>query len=435
LQRSRAEQTPPARIAAPHRGVLTLDELAREQLALASGEEVRVLRATPRTLTLLRTGNEALAPVPWDRELVLTTDIQSFPLADVLNLVHNAGKSGFLVFLCPPVEKCVYLRRGEVVFACSNQPADRLGECLMRAGRIELEKLREIEQCYSPTQRFGKTLVERGILTPRELWQGVRHQVEDIVRSLFAYAAGVVHFWEGEVEPDNVVRLSLPTRRLIAEGLEGRDEVLRFVAHLEDPRVSIRRIEGSRDLLSGNGRAVYDALEGDDHFATLCPRAGLDPLATARTLQFLKLAGAVEIEVGEDDDAALVDPERASGEDAALHERVIDHVRLLTELVAPLVAIDGEAAVRDRLGAVLHEVAATWPALLGGIELGPGCAIDPEALARRALRLAGQRETCVSAALGELIAYAEFELKNHPGIEDGEHFLDALGALRTRIHC
>ncbi len=65
--------------------------------------------------------------------------------------------------------------------------------------------------------RFGKVLVGLGYLTPRDLWSGVKTQVEHIVRSLFAYTSGWIYFWEGEIEPDNVVRLSLPTHRLIGE--------------------------------------------------------------------------------------------------------------------------------------------------------------------------------------------------------------------------
>ena len=64
------------------------------------------------------------------------------------------------------------------------------------------------------------THVERGFLTPRELWTGVKYQVEEIVRSLFSYPAGELLFWEGEIQPDNVVRLSLDTSRLISEGLD-----------------------------------------------------------------------------------------------------------------------------------------------------------------------------------------------------------------------
>ena len=191
---------------------------------------------------------------------MLTADVRSFALPDLLHLIHDSRKSGFLSFAHRDHAKSVYFHEGEVVFATSNQRVDRLGECLLRAGVINLDQLREAERCFEGEGRFGKVLVERGFLTPRELWTGVKYQVEETVRSLFAYTAGVVQFWEGEVQPDNVVRLSLPTGRLVEEGMQRRDELLRFLAVLEDPRVRVVAVEGGDARLSGNERSLFASL-------------------------------------------------------------------------------------------------------------------------------------------------------------------------------
>ena len=39
------------------------------------------------------------------------------------------------------------------------------------------------------------------------------------------------------------------------------------------------------------------------------------------------------------------------------------------------------------------------------------------------------------SALGELVTYLEFEVKNHPGIDDPQVVLDALGELRSAASC
>jgi hypothetical protein len=204
----------------------------REWLGLAANDSIRLLTAGRRTIVLERFDGDSAA-LPWDRDLVLIADVRAFPIADVLHLIHASGQSGFLFFENDSHEKAVYLHRGEVVFASSNQVVDRLGESLLRNGVITLEQHREAKRAYSPPDHFGKILVERGFLTPREVWNGVKAQVEEIVRSLFSYGAGTGLFWEGEVRPDNVVRLSLPTKRLIAEGLRRRDELLKLLAWLE----------------------------------------------------------------------------------------------------------------------------------------------------------------------------------------------------------
>jgi hypothetical protein len=36
-------------------------------------------------------------------------------------------------------------------------------------------------------------------------------------------------------------------------------------------------------------------------------------------------------------------------------------------------------------------------------------------------------------ALGELVAYIEFELKNHPRVHDSGGFLEAVGPLRAML--
>ena len=414
---------------------LRLDAEVREQLGLEPQESIRVLHSSGSTLVLERDCGASPAAVPWDRDLVLSAEVRAFPLADVLGMIHAAGKSGFLYFRRGEIEKAVYFHRGEVVFATSNQTVDRIGECLLRNGIITLQQLRDAERCFQPPGRFGKVLVQRGILTPRGLWNGVKMQVEEVVRTLFAYTGGTMHFWEGEVQPDNVVRLSLPTRRLIAEGTERRDELFRLLAALEDPRVTLERVESDWVDLAGNERAFLQALEDADPaseartFAAICRQVGLDPLSGARTVHLLSLIGAVRILRG---GAGPVEESPNPGEES-VRAFVLDHVKLLAELTAPLVAVDGADNVAQRLATAIGDVAPRHPELLEGLEVRAGGALDPEELSARALRLPSDRIREVAEALGELASYLEFELCNHPRIQEPEHFLEAVEELRSRL--
>lgn len=404
-------------------------EESRVALGLDADESLRVLARSGRAI-LLERGDAAGSAIPWDRDLVLSSDVRSFALADLLSLVHGAGKSGYLLFQYEGEEKAVYLSRGEVVFAESNLPTDRLGASLLRSGLITQAGLELAESRYHPMTRFGKVVVEQGILTPRELWNGVKAQVEDIVRSLFSYTAGWIHFWEGEIEPDNVVRLSLPTKRLIEEGLERRDDLLCFLAKLEDPRTRI--VAGSEDRApaSDNERAVVDALDSETGFAALCHRAGLDPRTTARTLQFLMLTGHVALE--REEPLPEADGFNAADDDV-VREAVELHAKLIFELVAPLIALDGASDVSDRLNRILEESADQGRTMLEGIRFSEAATLDPEQVAHKALRLVGDRVREVDEALGEIVSYLEFELKNHPQIDDCSAFLEAVDPLRAML--
>jgi len=433
-ERGEAGRTPEGGDADPGAGWRSRPTAAqREWLGLAPDESVRVLASNARTVVLERSGPNSATALPWDRDLVLTADVRAFPIADVLNLVHAAGKSGFLFFQGGDHEKSVYLHRGEVVFAASNQTVDRLGECLLRMGAIDMAQLRDARRSYSPPGLFGKILVERGILTPRDLWNAVKAQVEEIVRSLFSYDAGSVLFFDGEVKPDNVVRLALPTRRLVAEGLRRRDELLRFLAHVERPSVQLEAQEGAASDLSGAERAVHAAIGGRAAFAETCLRAGMDPLSGARVLHHLRLVGAVRIVEGEAAQGAAPPANGRSPDVDTVRDCVRSHLQLLGELAAPIVALDGGEVLRERLQRITDEAGRRFPEILGGLVVERGGALDPATVIERALRFPGDREQEIRRALGELVAYLEFELMNHPRLPDPDQLLEALEPMRASL--
>jgi hypothetical protein len=407
-----------------------LSDTLRAHLGLAEGEGLRLLEAGPRTIILERVSEAE--ELPCSGPPALRSDIAVFPLFDMLGAIHAAGKSGFIHFTYRDHWKSVYLHKGEVVFARSNQRVDRLGECLLRAGVISLEQLREAERCFSPPTRFGKILVERGFLTPRELWTGVKYQVEEIVRSLFSYPAGELLFWEGEIQPDNVVRLSLDTHRLISEGIQRRDELRKFLSVLEDSRVQLAAIEGASRQLTGNERALAETIGTGRPFPEVCETLGFDRESAARSIQLLRLVGAVKLVRIKGRDGFLGESDLERHDDERLRTLVGDLTKLIGALVMPLShAEGGPEGIRDRLGRILDEAAGRFPALLGGLtpfsESGP----DPEPLIDRALKLPGNREEQVTMALGELVSYLEFEIKNHPGVEDPEAILASLAEARA----
>jgi len=408
----------------------SLDPEHRERLGVEVDESVRVLQRGPRTLLLERCREGHGMALPWDRDLVFAADVRSFPLADLLETLHDAGKSGFLFFAHADQEKAIYLHRGEVVFGTSNQVVDRLGESLLRAGALSAGQLSEACGAVRPQDRLGKVLVERALLTPQELWNGVKTQVEEIVRSLFAYTSGTVLFWEGDVQPDNVVRLALPTQRLVKEGLAKRDELLRFLAQLQDPRARLVRTADPvhRDL-TPNEHALIEGLELETHFPALCQRAGLDPLSGARTVQMLCLLGLMQLSR----EGAGAPAPTSRGDESAVRDCVRDHLQLVSELSMPLVSVDGPGDVAHRVQNVVSEAAARHPELLAGLCVAAGGLLDPEEVTRRAVRLPRDRVGAVRRALGELISYLEFELMNHPRIEDPDVFLDAVESLRAKI--
>ncbi|MBW2315338.1 MAG: DUF4388 domain-containing protein [Deltaproteobacteria bacterium] len=377
----------------------------------------------PRDLAVGPACEAGPAPV-----LALAADVRNVAIGDLLGMLQRAARSGLVLFGFRDHAKAIYVHRGEVVFAASNLAGDRIGESLVRSGRLSLEALRLAERSFAPGERFGKTLVELGHVTPRELWHGVKYQVEEIVRSLFSYTDGAVYFFAGEVKPDNVVRLSLPTERLVEEGIEQREGLRRFVALLHEPGVELVRTPDASENLEGSELLLYHALAGEVRFANLVANLDLDERSAARAVEMLRRLGALKLRRRTLETA--VEP---ALDEEALRRSVNAHLKLIAELAAPIVAVEGAQGLRERFGSVLEEISHRYPALLAGVPMGPAATLDPGPVVVRALGLRGDRQEQVRAALGELVSYLEFELKNHADILDADAFLGPVEGLRREL--
>jgi hypothetical protein len=182
--------------------------------------------------------------------------------------------------------------------------------------------------------------------------------------------------------------------------------------------------------LTGTERAIFAELDGKQGFLEICRKAGIDPLSVARTLQLLRQMGAVKISRAKEPAATGEHADRG-GDESAVRACVDRRVKVMVELAAPIVAIEGGDGIRERLQSVLEEASHRFPVILGGVQVAAGGAVDPEEITRRALQFPGDRENEVGLALSELIAYLEFELRNHPTIEDPDQFLEGLEELRA----
>jgi hypothetical protein len=147
----------------------------------------------------------------------------------------------------------------------------------------------------------------------------------------------------------------------------------------------------------------------------------------------LRAIGAVTVTREEDSTAAAQEGGAARSDDEAVRECVRLHIKLLTELTAPIVAVEGAEGIRDRIQRITADAAERYPELLSDLAVGQGGSLDPDVLITRALAYPGEREREVRLALGELASYLEFELMNHPNIARPDEFLEGVEALRSQL--
>ena len=63
--------------------------------------------------------------------------------------------------------KVIYFKEGEIAFASSNQPSDRLGEVLIKRGQLTREQLDMAMSKLEANVSLGCMLVELGYLSPK----------------------------------------------------------------------------------------------------------------------------------------------------------------------------------------------------------------------------------------------------------------------------
>ena len=139
------------------------------------------------------------------------------------------------------VEKIVYFDQGRPVFASSSEPRDRMGELLVREGKITAAQYERCQAVVAESgRRMGEILVDFGYLKRRELLPAVRRHVEDIVYSLFAWDRGTYHLFPEATPSSERIRLSRHPAALILEGI--RYGLLEELARAAGVAFEVRRI-------------------------------------------------------------------------------------------------------------------------------------------------------------------------------------------------
>lgn len=209
-----------------------------------------------------------------------------------------AGKqTGTVIFGFVKSVKKVYLSEGEIVFAASNQVEDRLGECMIRINAITPEQRdSSLEVSLATGKKLGGVLVEKGLITPKQLVEGVRFQIKQITSSVFKWYDGCYIFDDGPL-PD-IIPVRLGTCNLIIDASRdaGWDIVRKSFPSI---RSVFRRKNGPGPLppnvsLNTDEKTVLTLLDGTGNIADICSSSGLGDFNTLKALYVLCALRVVE---------------------------------------------------------------------------------------------------------------------------------------------
>ncbi len=150
--------------------------------------------------------------------IILSGKISFTPLVDVLEQLRQRKATGTLTVISGDVKKCIFIKIGQIVFATSTSSEDRLGEILVKTGKLKPENLEYATQLYKKNaglKKLGAILVEHGLIASKDLFGGLKAQVKDIIFSLILLAEGDYQF--ADSFPSDIIQLQFNFQDLIAE--------------------------------------------------------------------------------------------------------------------------------------------------------------------------------------------------------------------------
>jgi hypothetical protein len=224
-------------------------------------------------------GNQAGAPAPVESGKISDSDV-----AAQLGRLYLQRLTGRLVLRRADVEKVIFFDRGAPILGTSSDPSDRMGEMLVRQGRLTAAQLAQASEGLPRAERrLGVVLVEMGFIKPGELSVIVRRHFEEIIYSAFEWEDGEWSLGPGQPNQEIVLLDEHPAAIILA---------------------GVRRKYGAPRLVRclGGGQQIFKR-SGIDAAAELLPRMAMTAEETAivelfdgaRTLDEVRaIAGARE---------------------------------------------------------------------------------------------------------------------------------------------
>jgi len=229
--------------------------------------------------------------------MAIKGSLKEASLPDVIQLLFLGRRTGCLALADQHNFGTIYLDEGLIVYAAIVNRRDRLGDILLRRGRITAEQLQQAIETQDDDRqhKLGEILVGLGILSRAELEEYMRLQIEEAVYYLFTWTSGTFNF-EAGVRPereDFLVRIS--PEALLLEGARRVDEWSLIEKKIPSFdlifSVDQQHIAQSAPTLSSEQQRLLPQLDGTRDVRQLIDESGLVEFEVGKALFGLITAG------------------------------------------------------------------------------------------------------------------------------------------------
>jgi tetratricopeptide (TPR) repeat protein len=229
--------------------------------------------------------------------MAIKGSLKEASLPDVIQLLTLGRRTGCLAVADRQNFGYIYFDEGRITYASIVNRRDRLGDILVKSGRITPDQLREAVELQGADRerKLGEILVETGALPRGELEDYMRLQIEEAVYYLFTWSAGTFNF-EAGVRPEREDFLvQINPESLLLEGARRVDEWSLIAKKIPsfDLIFTIDRahMEAAAVTLSAGQQRILPLLDGSRDVQQVVEDSGLVEFEVGKALYGFITAG------------------------------------------------------------------------------------------------------------------------------------------------
>src|SRR5688500_5258125 len=231
--------------------------------------------------------------------------LQELSIQDVLQLLDLAHKTGVLTIRSESLddEAIVHFSKGAIVFAVRRRSTRRLGQMLIRTGKLtqrELDSALE-HQRRDPTRRLAEILLEMGSISEEELEKQLRFQMEETIYEVMAWSEGYFKFEERAEIAQHRLLARVRVESLLMEGARRIDEWTRLESRVPGAEAVPMLAPGKEGEttpieLRPEEWEVLAEIDGERDLGQIAADLGRSSFEVARTIYGLLSTGVVQVQ-------------------------------------------------------------------------------------------------------------------------------------------
>ena len=229
--------------------------------------------------SLLKIASQGADALVLLREELATNDyiagtLGAFSLGELFGHILTGAHSGTLIVSDGDSRRAVDFRDGQVVFASSSEPSERLGMVLVERGWLSSEQLDSALSKVKTGAKIGQVLLRSKEISAATLYTAMTGLIREIVINLFELSEGDFLFLAGASLSEDALKLPQATRSIVLEGIKRAEALDRLRKRLPpSTRVSLGKgqaPEGAHGLLAKIGAggelgALRTLFDGSEH--------------------------------------------------------------------------------------------------------------------------------------------------------------------------